>query len=337
MSYLEPWVLARLVAGFVAAALFVHAAWVGLRVLRFFHVQSTAEGQLALERQAELGAASARVGAGVQLLALLLSLLAADQLTTSVRGAMCGYGVVHAVEAGPWSVIVSLAAAIGAGAQLELLALDRRVRGLGLVRPLAGTALVLAALSLCDLGMAAAWLGGLDFTVVSSCCSSGLDGGVAGAVAQGAGGHGQALVGLAGLAAVALAAAGAWAGQRRPGRRSLLVAGALGLVALPAAIGAVVLEVAPHVYEVPQHRCPYCLFKLDALGIGYPLFGAIVLAAAWSLGGVLGALLLPSGSEGELPAAARPLLHRVTQAWVVALVVGLFPVIRYLVLAGQLL
>ena len=153
MSYLEPWVLARLVAGVVAAALFVHAAWVGLRVLRFFHVQSTAEGQLALERQAELGAASARVGAGVQVLALLLSLLAADQLTSSVRGAMCGYGVVHAVEAGPWSVIVSLLAAIGAGAQLELLALDRRVRGLGLVRPLAGTALVLAALSLAGDGL----------------------------------------------------------------------------------------------------------------------------------------------------------------------------------------
>ena len=53
------------------------------------------------------------------------------------------------------------------------------------------------------------------------------------------------------------------------------MSGALALVVAPLALAAVTLEVAPHVYEVPQHLCPFCLFKADAYFIGYPLFGAI--------------------------------------------------------------
>ncbi|MCU0682914.1 MAG: hypothetical protein MUF34_11800 [Polyangiaceae bacterium] len=209
MSAFEPWVLLRLAAGLVSLCLFARAAWVALRVLRFGHVGATSEGQLALERQAELSATAARVGAVVQVLALLLTVVVADRMTASVRGAMCGYGVVHANEAGPWSVGATLGAALLAGAYWQLLRLDQAHRSLALLRPVSWVALVLACVSALDFGFVIQWLGGLDLTAVASCCSSGAD--AAGeSLARGAGGGGRVWVTAAALVTVpaALGAAG---------------------------------------------------------------------------------------------------------------------------------
>ena len=68
------------------------------------------------------------------------------------------------------TVIVSLAA----GVLLQLLALDRRVRGLDLMRPLSLLCIAVAPLRAMDTVLSSAWLGNLDFSVVASCCSTTL-------------------------------------------------------------------------------------------------------------------------------------------------------------------
>jgi hypothetical protein len=331
----EPWVLLRLATGLVALCLFARCAWVAARVLRFGHVASSSEGQLALERQAELSATAARVGAAVQVLALLLTVVVADRMAPSVRGAMCGYGVVHANEAGPWSVASTLGAALAAGAYLHVLRLDRAHRSLALLRPVSWCALALAGASALDFGFALEWLGGLDLKVVASCCSTSVDVGGE-ALARGASGGARGLATAAALGGVPAAlGASLWA-SRRGGRGPALAAGALSLIALPAAAAAVVLEVAPHVYEVPHHRCPYCLFRADAWGIGYPLFGALFVAAVAALGATAGALLTLRAREERdpFPAFAGPLLRREAWALGAALVLGALPVLRYTLLSG---
>lgn len=332
MNLLEPWILARLAAGVAAAALFVHAAWVSAKVLRYFRLGATSEGQLALERQAELAGASGRVGAGLQAGALLLSVTAADRLAGHLRGAMCGYGVVHAVGEGPAAVVVSALASLGALVLWRALSLDREVRDLSLTRPLAALTMVVAGLAVADLGLTAAWLGGLDFSVVASCCSSGLDAGE-GAVRVGHGGAGRALVTALAPALLASVAAVSLASARRSSRAGALLAGGLSLAALPAAVAAVILEVAPHVYEVPHHRCPYCLFRADGWWLGYPIFGALLLASSSSLGAALAALLAPR--EGDVFARfTPPLLRAGAWAWLAALALGVAPVVRYLIVSG---
>jgi len=119
---------------------------------------------------------------------------------------------------------------------------------------------------------------------------------------------------------------------RRPRRAIVALSGALALAVGPLALGAVTLEVAPHVYEVPQHLCPFCLFKADAYFIGYPLFGAIFLAVVWGLGAAAGAL----ASSGVLareafPSFARSRMTRQALAWSFALVLGALPVVTYAV------
>jgi hypothetical protein len=287
---------------------------------------------LALERQSELAATLVRVAAIVQVVALVMSALAADRLSTAIRGAMCGYGVVQANGWGWPSVGATVFASLTAGVLLQLLALDRRVRGLDLMRPVAVACVVMAPVALADAALASAWLGGLDLSMVASCCSTNLDRLTAQASVFR---DGPRLLATGGaLLGIPLAVATALLAQRRPGPALVGLAGATTLAVLPLTLGAIVLEVAPYVYEVPTHLCPFCLLKRDAHFIGYPLFGAIFLAVVWGVGAAVAALVARGPAAREaFGAFARSRMTRQAAAWTIALVVGSAPVVAYSVLS----
>ncbi len=332
-NVLEPWVLLRLIAGLVASALFVRAAIPSVRLLRRFDLRDQSEGQLALEKQLELSATFSRVGAVVQALTLLLTVLSADRLSRGVRGAMCAYGVFAAHDWGMRSLFVTGSVALIAALLTQLFAFDARMKTLDLARPLAMAACIMAPLSIADLAVAAKFLLGLDLTVVASCCSVELDAATASEQAHASGPR----VLVAGLAlALALAAIGlAMMAAQRPTRGRLVLAGAVSALAFPPALLASALEVAPHAFEVPTHVCPFCLLKADVFALGYPLFGALLVAIA-SVGGVaLSALLSRSASSRDVLVRFAPRrLRRGALAWALALAVGALPVIRYAIVTG---
>lgn len=333
MNLLEPWVLLRLVAGLVACILFARGALTAQKVLRHFDVGRATEGQLALEKQIELGATFVRVAAVVQVLALVLSALGADRMSRGVRGAMCAYGVFGANEWGFRSLAVTGGVALCAGVLAQVYAFDARVRALDLARPLAAMTLAMFPLSVFDLACATEFLGKLDLTVVASCCSVQLD-----PVASGGEGYASgprvlatvlAVVGtLASIGAALLAA-------RSPTKARITAAGVVTLLSLPAAVAASVLEVAPHAFEVPHHVCPFCLLRSDVLAIGYPLYGALFLATTWGVGaGVSAILARGDAARDALAPFARGLLRRGALAWALALVIAILPIARFAVVSG---
>jgi hypothetical protein len=330
VNLLEPWVLARIVAAVVTASLFTYGAVVGARVLRHAHVQTATEGQLLLERHFELAGQLVRFGAVAQLFALLLSVLAADRLSGAIQGAMCGYGVVHQNRWGWMSLATTVLVSMAAGVLLQLLTLDRGVRGLDLMRPIASLCIAIAPLALLDTMLSSAWLGSLDFSVVASCCSTTLGEGRRESAVFWQGPRILATWGAV-IGSVLAIATALWA-FRSPARRHVTLAGATALAAIPFAVGAVILEVAPHVYEVPEHLCPFCLFKADAYFIGYPLFGAVFLAGVWGLGAAVAAVLARGEhARAAFPAFARSRMIREVSAWVLALLIGALPVALYAV------
>jgi hypothetical protein len=249
---------------------------------------------------------------------------------------MCGYGVFHAT---PWSfrsLGATIATAVAAGVVAELYALDARVRSFDLARPLAIATLVLAPLAAIDFGLASAFALNLDLSVVASCCSVQLDAvaaGIAGPTSLGSSARSLATVGasIAIVVSVVLAVLAA----RRPRSGVIVAASAASLVAFPFALAACVLEVAPHAFEVPQHVCPFCLLRPSVLGLGYPLFGAILLAVTWSLGAGVGALLVRTDpSRAALADYARNRLRREALAWIAVLLLGALPVARYALVSG---
>lgn len=335
-NLLQPWIFLRLIAGLVAVVLFTRAAQTSWRVLRAFNVSRANEGQLALERRAELASTFVRVATVVQVAILALSMLAGDRLSGSIRGAMCGYGVFHATPWGFRSLAATTVTALAAGVVAQLYAFDARVRGLDLVRPLAKATLVLAPLAVIDFGLALAFALDLDLSVVASCCSVQLDAVAAGAAGPTGLGSAVRIFATAGAAiSIALAVVLAWVAARRPRVPIVLAAAAASLVALPFALAASVLEVAPNAFEVPQHVCPFCLLRPSVLGLGYPLFGAILLAATWALGAGVGALLARTdASRAALTDFAHGRLRREAIAWGAVLVLAALPIARYAIVSG---
>lgn len=333
MNLLEPWVLLRLVAGVVACVLFGRGAMTAQKVLRHFDVRRATEGQLALEKRIELASTFVRVGAVIQVLALALSVLGADRMSRGVRGAMCAYGVFGANEWGFRSLVVTAVAALAAGVLAQVYAFDGRVRALDLARPLSYLTLAMFPLSLVDLALSSTFLGKLDLTVVASCCSVQLDPVAASGEGFASGPRvlatGLAVAGTVASVGVALLAA------KVPTKGRIALAGTISLLTLPVALAASVLEVAPHAFEVPHHVCPFCLLRSDVYAIGYPLFGALLLAGVWAVGAGVSALLSrTSAATDALLPFAKEKLRRGAFAWALAFALGVFPIARYFVVSG---
>jgi hypothetical protein len=193
------------------------------------------------------------------------------------------------------------------------------------MRSLSVAAIALAPLVALDFGLSLAWLTKLDLSVTASCCSTTLDAARRDASPFWQGPRSFAAWGA--LAGVPTAVAAALLARRRPGRAAVGLSGLAALALLPIALSAVVLEVAPYVYDVPDHLCPFCLFKSEAWFIGYPLFGAIFLAATWGLGAAAAAALSTGTHAREaFPTFARSRLGRQALAWTIALGIGAAPV-----------
>lgn len=332
-NLLEPWVLLRLVAGLVAFALFARAAITAQRVLRYFDASRSTEGQLALEKQLELAATFTRVAAVVQVFALLFSVLAADRLSRNIRGAMCAYGVFSAQEWGFRSLAATSLVALVAGLVTQLYAFDARVRSMDLARPLAVAVCVMAPLAAFDLVASSKFFLGLDLSVVASCCSVQLD--PIASTGAGFSSGPRVIVAVFAMIGVVASIGSALASAHKPTRRSVLVAGGLTMLTLPTALAASVLEVAPHVFEVPTHTCPFCLLRAEGFAIGYPLYASLFLATMW-VGGVAvsGILARKAPARAALADFAVRRLRLGAMAWVSALALSLFPVVHFAVVAG---
>jgi hypothetical protein len=325
VNLLEPWVLLRLVAGLVACVLFVRGALTARKVLRHFDLQRATEGQLALERQLELAATFARVAAVVQMSSFALTVLAADRLSKGVRGAMCAYGVFSANEWGFRSLVATGLVALVAGVLTQLHAFDARVRALELARPLSLATVAMAPLAIIDLICASKFLLGLDLTVVASCCSVQLD--PVTATGEGFASGPRLLFTALAVGGSVLSIGVALFAARSPSRKRVIAAGLVTLITLPAALGASVLEVAPHAFETPHHVCPFCLLKSDVLALGYPLYGALFLGSIWALGAATSALLARgSAAQAALGSFAQRRLRLGAIAWAAALAIGVLPV-----------
>lgn len=332
-NLLRPFLLARFSAGLTATTVVLVGLVIGWRVLRYFKIGRTSEGQLALERRAELVATLVEVALAATILGLLLSLVAADRMTSSIRGAMCAWGV---LDASPWgfrSLGISVLAALGCTLFIVIHRLDLRLHKPTLTRAKFAALFAVAPLVLADFVAVTAYTLDLDLRVTASCCSTGLDRAVAMAGADGGGPREIAV--LVFVTSTLLAIAIAWLGRTRPSKRKALTLASVSFIASLSALPSIVWWVAPHVYETPTHLCPFCLFHPDAFGIGWALFPAWFAATALGLSsGLVGALERPSGEPHTVRHMQAQLSWATAMAWTWVLFVSLAPVVRWSFVSG---
>ncbi|MEZ4339794.1 MAG: hypothetical protein R3B82_24500 [Sandaracinaceae bacterium] len=331
-NLLRPWIVARLLSGTAAVILCTVGVVVAIRVLRYWRVGATSEGQLALERRAELVAAVVQVALAVSIANVASTVLSADRLTHSIRGAMCAWGV---FDASPWGFAAlgtSIAAAAGCAFWVVLHRLDLRHARPTLTRRKFYALFLILPLLAADLVATTEWVLDLDMQVVASCCSIGLDDALA--TTGGAESGPRALSAWLALGAAGLAALLAFATWRRPGRLVALVAGFVSAIASVLALPAILGYVAPHAYESPHHLCPFCLLHADVGGIGWPLFGALFAAGVFGVAIGLVETQRRAGEAEHVDGFERRLGGWASALWTVTILIAAAPVVRWAVISG---
>ena len=289
---LHPAALAVGLLDLIAWAIFLAAGWRVLAALPQWQPESADVLQLRRERSLELVAFQGRWITTLQAAALVALVLGVSNLWTEiVPGAMCGTGVLQAMgTAGEQTLLFrGLALLIlYCGWTAERLARsDARMRP----SPIHGRLLLLAG-PLMVLGtwtfiQAAAALNGPEPV---NCCAALYDQAGAAGWLSSAGSRVPSAIWAAACFGGALATA-FWGllQYRKPhfgGNRIALVAAVMILAWAAAAFGGLKFVVAPYVFEILNHPCPWCFFLWDHHALGFVLFGLPVWVIAETAAGM---------------------------------------------------
>jgi hypothetical protein len=303
----HPGALALLAGSAASGGLLLHASWHAARLLRRWDLRSGAAEQLELERRTYLTSAVVQLVLLFELASLFLYVYTADALAPMFTGAMCAAGSLQADPHGYPALLLGLANFVLAGLWLVVTRADNLAPDYPLVRHRHALLLVLAPLVLAEGWLRARFLLALEPEVITSCCGS-----LFSREARTVGGALAALpprpaaVALLGSAFGAAACAAAFRRWPRPGLAVAL--GLLSALALPAGLAGTVAWTSPYVYELPTHRCPFCLLQGAYGGVGYWLYGTLLGGAVCGMGaGLLAPLRAVPGLDATLPAYQRRL------------------------------
>jgi len=285
-------ILALLACSALACAVALGAAAVAVPLVATWNPDDASAAQLARERRAVLVESAAATVFAVQLVGVVLFVAAAERLHPLLPGAMCAAGAFQASRFGYPALSLELLALVLCGLWLVAHRATRMAASTGLVRfKLAFLVVVAAALTVATV-LQVRYFFDLDPAILTSCCATIFD-----ARAEGAGwrlGARLAALPLRAVQAAFFAVLGVtlFLGTRARARRRSPVPFSLFALLLGAvSIAALVAWVAPSVYELPTHHCPFCLLASEHAFVGYPLYAALAVAVVAGAGSGLVRLL----------------------------------------------
>lgn len=294
--FLSSWSLALTFCGAITLFLIAVAVRTGWRVLRHWNPASDDSLQISLESETWLASTLVEYALVLQILSLLLFIMAADQFSQVIAGAMCATGSLLANPFGMPTLYLKLLGVFLYGFWLLLHQLDIRVETYPLVRIKFIYLLALLPFLFTDLIIQTLYIATLKPDIITSCCS---------VVFAEAGPDSGNLMGIPprGLWLAAYYGTICWLvlngtillKRADPGRRRnvLVVLYAVcwsGFFFLALAVVTSILSC--YIYAMPNHRCPFCLLKPEyhyiGLGIYFTLIGGAFFGLSSGVAGVIG-------------------------------------------------
>jgi hypothetical protein len=269
---LHPPIVALLIGSLLVSFLMALSSWYAIQILRHWDLKSGSELQLGLERRTYLVSTAMAYACAFQVAALFLFVYTADDLAPLFVGAMCAAGTLHASPWGYPALGLKALGAILAGAWLILNRADNQGRDYPLIRRKYGFLLVLAPVVLAETGVQAAYFGGLQADVITSCCGSLFSTAGSGVASELAALPSGPMRAAFYAVTAALVVAGIW--FRRRGTGAYAVAG-LSVLAFAVSVAAIISFISLYVYELPTHHCPFCILQREYDFIGYPMYGLL--------------------------------------------------------------
>jgi hypothetical protein len=279
---LHPGILGLLLTAVLVLGMALIGAYAGAVVLARWDLDSSAEGQLALERKTYLLSTLMGHALALEVVSMLVFLYTLDDIHPIFAGAMCATGTLNANPVGWWALAVKLVALFCCALWIALNRIDQRAEDYPLTRLKYGLLLLLAPLLAWETWLLLRFFTGLDPHVITSCCGASFSGSGAGIAAEVAGlpvlplmvaFFGGVLLYL-GLGVLVL---------RRAAPRLSYALAALAAAMLGIALASVIAFISSYHYQLPTHHCPFCLLQPDYRYVGYPMYLALFGAVFYGL------------------------------------------------------
>lgn len=282
---LHPAVIALLMGSLFVTLMVVYAAFWGWRIIDGWDLQSGSELQLALEKKTYLISTLMTYAFGFQILSFFLFVYVADDLHRLFVGAMCAAGTLNVNENGYPAVVLKVLNCLLAGVWLVLNHTDNQACDYPLVRKKYALLIAIVPFLLVETEQLWSYFLNLKANVITSCCGSLFSTGEEGVAA-----------GLAGLPLIPMQAAffGVIAITLASGVFSLMkgkygnLFAVAGTLAFPVSVAALISFISLYFYELPTHRCPFCILQQEYHYVGYLIYvtllgGGVAAAGVWAL------------------------------------------------------
>jgi len=294
---LNSWSIALSICTLFALILGYIAARTAVRVLRFWDVASDSSKQIRLESEIWLSATLMEYGLGFQLVSLVLLVLAADNFSTILVGAMCATGSFTANEYGMNSLLLKLAAIFFYSFWIVLHRLDISSEKYPFVRLKYGYLLLIVPLLCMDAYLQTMYLAKLTPDIITSCCGiifstdKADSQNLLGAFST------STLLTLFYTTAVFIIVTGFYLlrNLKKVHKCSLkwvsMVFSLLWAFFYPLSMVVITVVISSYIYAMPYHHCPFCILKPEYYGIGYPIFLSLIGSSFFGLCTGLSSLL----------------------------------------------
>ncbi len=336
---INPWSLALIICS--AASLFVIVANVGtgFRVITNWDPTDDSAHQIRLESKTWLSALLIEYTMVLQILSVFLLVLAADNFSHILVGAMCATGAFLANPFGIPSLFVKLVILFLCGFWVVVHRLDIRSEHLPLMRFKFLFLFIITPIFILDVFLLTNYLARLEPDIITSCC---------GVVFGNGSGDGKNLTGplpivllvliFFGLASLLLAQALFFI--RRLGSTRKIFPGLLFSLSCISffilSLLVITAVISPYIYALPSHRCPFDIFQREYGFIGYPIY--FFLFASTFSGAVAGLLFLFQKKPG-LQQSVKDFQRRALHIMLTTLPLFLFLVswqpVMYLLFGGE--
>ena len=316
---LHPGILALMLSSLLVSIVMLYACYWAAVILCRWELASGSELQLALERRTYLISTIIGYAFSVQILSLFLFVYVADGLAPLLVGAMCAAGTLSANAFGYPVLLLKMANCTLAGLWMVLNRADNRGYDYPLIRRKYLLLLFASPLILAEGMLQALFFLTLRPDIITSCCGALFSGGSNALTSDIAAVPGIPM--MAGFYPIQLATIVAALTVFRTGR-GVYVLTVLSAVAVLVSIISIISFISPYFYELPSHRCPFCLLQREYGHIGFILYPLVFLAG---IAGIGPGLLHPFKGRESL-AGVVPRMQR-SQAGVAALLLSLWLVL----------
>jgi positive regulator of sigma E activity len=290
---MHPAIIALFVGSLLVSCMVLYSVRYGITILTYWNLQSGNELQLELEKKTYLISTIMAYAFAFQLFSLFLFIFTADKLHILFTGAMCAAGTLNVNGFGYPALSLKIINFILGGTWLVMNYADNKAFDYPLIRRKYLLLIVIAPFVIAETVVQGAYFLNLKPHVITSCCGSlfspegdGLQGGMASLPSMPMRIVFYLTMGLTLLTGFYFYLQEGWIG-------SLFALASV--LTFAVSVASLISFISLYFYELPTHRCPFCILQREYHYIGYPLY--ITLLAGVVGGTGVGALMPFRGVE----------------------------------------